>query len=839
MNEQLFVNGFELDIEPQSIARKIRATELGNVANKKSNISIQFKILRTIKNSKALGLLGVAGSPSKAPYSELRVNYIVDTIPVIIDGLMIVEKTDSMYYYVRIYDGLLDLSSKLKGRRLKDLPLSDLDHYLNAQNIEDSFSNTEGYIYALGDYGQGLTQSELLAPSFFVHTIWSKIFNSAGVQFDGAFFSSDDEYLSEVITPSIGYTPIESTLSETAQGSASSDIIDRLLVSDSYINLTDKHNFTGSGLVDFTISGGNLVSGVSGRVELDIATSWNNVDTDLFVRLTVNDVTKTTIYLEVGGNLTKNTNVVLNLNPGDVIKFHVVASSYYQDGPVNHRVDYRVENDVVLTESSNGFLIEAANIIGEMTQLDFVRDIINRYGLFPIPVSGNTNAYRFRTINEILSNRSSVEDWTSKLVDPGSEAYDSGLAKNNYFKYQYPRDVIEKKYDGVLTVDNFNAEEATDLYKSPFEIPSISTSYFSNPIYQRILFELNSESEIEAKEAPNSVMSLKRVNGTYTIRFFNDTPIGVSGSIPLLSLENMGMQRVIDRRYSQYVAMVNQYNSKEISLNLSTVDIHGFKLDKLYYFAQLGKYYLVNELTHRAGGLSTAIVTQIAEIAENEPPTSVGSFSFDMPFQGTKAVTSQNLLSGYSDPEYDEPKEVRILSGWGNEIEIRQAGTAITAQTDIPIGDLDLTIVDTSSNTSERSRNFTFTISDMGSGEFSSEIGTISATAKAYTPKPVTADAGPDQDVIIDRFGSGIVQTGVSASGSSSLDQITSYFWEITTKPGGSSATISNGSTGTPSAVVNFPNDVSSTGYYILRVTVTTEFGVTDTDEMQISVTDF
>lgn len=840
MQEQLFLNGIELDLEPLQIERSVRVSDIADITAKKSSISTQFKLRRTAKNDAALNMLGSPGNTSRVPYTENRINYTVNTLPVVVNGFMNIERTDKDFHYVRIFDGLVNLAAALDGKLLRDLPLADLDHYLNGQTFEDSFVNTSGFIYAYADFGQGTGKVEFIAPSFYVHTLWDRIFSSLGVQYEGEFFSSDTGYLAEVITPAIGYVPQDVALSVTDKGEATSDTITRNESSAVFFSKEDEHNFTDIDLVSVTIASGNLVSGISGRLQLNITSAWDNIDTDLEVRVKVNGVNKATIPLGAGSNQSLVTPVILPVEAGDIISMTVRGVSSYDINGGDSQIfelNYEVSNDVQINEVSGGMFVQASAIIGKMTQIEFIKDVMSRFGLFVTPIPGNTEAYRFKQVNNLLQESDEAIDWTDKLIDAGEESYDPSTSRRNNFKFKYVKDVVDFKNDGVLEVDNFNLPLESDMYSSPFEIPERSLTLNSQPIYSRNLFELK-DSVIIAKEAPNSLLSVNRVNGSITLQFFSDASIPFTGDIPYLSLEPINMQAYINRNYPQYNALLNDYRERECSLNLSTSDIFNVRFDRLYYFAQLGRYFILNELRHKALNIVKGVFTQVGEFAANEAPETVGDYTFSMSKQGTKTLTLANLTEGYFDKEYDAAKAVRILSGWGNEIEIQQGGVEITAQTDILVEDLDLKIVDTSLSTSERSHSFTFTLSDIGSGEFSADTGTISVTVLEYTPAAVFALAGADKALEIDpSLPYAEANVFVTGAASHSDDEIASYTWSIISAPAGSSAYFDPQTDSNPAATINIPNDVSSAGAYTLRLTVISEFGESDTDDLVLTVT--
>lgn len=541
-----------------------------------------------------------------------------------------------------------------------------------------------------------------------------------------------------------------------------------------------------------------------------------------------------------GGSQSRTDKIILNVETNDIISVTVYGSSYYDSNELDFfEVNYSLSQTIALNEITGGQFIEIADMIGDMSQIDFIKDIMNRYGLFITPVPGNTNAYRFRQIDNVLSDRDTAEDFTSKMVTYGTESYDSGLAKVNTMGFTYPDEVLEANNDGTLEIDNFNLEAEDEMFTSPFEIPVKVGTFKSEPLYSIPLFETGDEG-IEATDTPNKLMTVLRKDTTVSFAYFNEATVNYTGSVPILSLDDINMQYYINNYYKQYRLLMNDYVERELELNLSPIDIANFRFDRLYYFSQLGRYCFFNEITYKAGTNAKCKIVEIRDFATNEPPETVGDYSFTMSRQGTKTITLANLSQGYYDPEFDDIKEVKILSGWGNEIEIRQNNVTITSTTIIPVENLDLTIVDTSTSTQERTHSFTYTLSDKGSGEFSSDTGTIHVTVNEYNNLPPDANAGPDQTASVNDESGTIPYININISGSASSDntgQIVSYLWEVISAPNLSDwEFLYSTPRSTPSNIFRISNSLENVGTYTLRLTVTDEFGLSDTDTMEITI---
>jgi len=137
--EELRISNQLVDIIPNTINRTLQINDLGSASDRQSNYSNTVKLPMTDRNKLIFEFLGVIGNTSRAPYKELPCSYSVNGIPLIINGLAVIEATSDVYEVV-IYDGLIDLSERLKGKTISDLNYSDLNHFLNVPNFTNSFN---------------------------------------------------------------------------------------------------------------------------------------------------------------------------------------------------------------------------------------------------------------------------------------------------------------------------------------------------------------------------------------------------------------------------------------------------------------------------------------------------------------------------------------------------------------------------------------------------------------------------------------------------------------------------------------------------------------------------
>lgn len=845
--EVLIIDGKQVDVIPNSINRNLQINDLGSADDRQSNYSNTVKLPLTSNNQMVFEFLGVSGNTSRSAYKRLPCSYSVDGIPLIVNGFAEIKATGE-HYEVVLYDGIVDFGEKIKDKKLKDINYSDLNHYLSTNTYQNSLTNTSGYIYALGDFGvnQYGIKVERQVPSIYTHTLWDKIFNEAGVAYSGDFFTNED-YLTEVVTPPIGYEVADVSAIETPIGSYDTTLISRFDSSKDPVFYEDTFGF------NTTFSDPAFTFGIDGKITInqDISTKMNlSIDysnSGSYVRFKVylNGGMIKSYFLEGGSPLVGELN--FTAKSGDVLQFRLSGSGDYSDldGGV-YMIDYSASANIGFSEVSGGFLVDFNKMMGDLDQIEFIKDVMTRHGLVIRPVKGTTG-YDFIQFEDLLTNRINSEDWTNKLVSVGKESYGTKYAKINTAKYKYPKEIQEPTHDGVLSISDANASPEKTLFSSPYEIPKTQRKHQQIPLYYHPVWEekdIDGNTVIEAKDAPIKVFRIKRVNNSFTFKYFNDiNSTSFTGDIPYLSLEKMDMQYFLNTNYKAYGGVIDNYKELDVDLDLKELDIYDLDFFRLKYLQQTGKYYYLSKVQHKSGvKTSKSKLVEINQFLPNLPVDVLGTYNRNATYGSNNTLTVNNLTTQttptYFDPEYDAAYAIKFTSGFNNQVKLYQAGVEIIDDTEILVADWDVTYKDMSTTTAAHDVSFTFMIKDEGSMTYGSEVGTFNVSILEYTNNPPVANAGANQTKTIN---TDLANPDYIANldGSASFDStgsIVSYVWSITSSPIGNTTTINDSDTSEHSALVNIPNEIDNEGIYTIQLTVTDNFGLTDTDTMTLTV---
>lgn len=861
MNENLYFNKKLVDMFPKSVTRKLQIADVGDIASRKSTYSYSIKLPKTSNNIQLLDMLGIIGNTSRKPFEKIVADYVVGGIPLVVNGFAKVSQT-SEFYEVNIFDGVIDLGERLKGKKISDLSFGDLNHFLTTQTFVDSYSNTEGFIYALANFGLGASSSikvEKQAPSVFSHTIFKKIFQENGINIVGDFFNTNEKFLSEVLTPVKGYEVLDTAFTSTPKGGLSTNTLSDYEHSQSYIFFEEQFSLTNNGLSGAAIVSGNKMTfSVAGTYKIDLSVNYSSSDTYLNLQMRLNGSSVSYLslaYEDESGGGTKEKSIVFTVEAGDEVTFFIAGSSGYGEGGGYgyednyggqeniYFINYSASATASLSLQTGGQLIDVSEFIGDLGQLDFLKDVIRRHGLVLRPIR-NSSDYRFEQLESLLNDRDSAEDWTEKLKEEPKEKYVSGYAKSNLAKYKYPEEIVVPNNDGEMLIDNENASAEKTIISSVFEIPNTANQISGNKIYSIPIWGLDDDQLVELKETPAKTMKIKRNNVNVNAKLFDEvTGISVTEGVPFLSLEDMSMTYYLANNYKAFQSLIENYKEVDCKMNLSVIDIFNLDFFRLKYLRQTGRFYYLNNVTYTLNKVSKVKMIEISEFPVNQPPSQVGNYSFNMSHDSTRTITASQLLAGYADPELDDALKVKFISGFNSDLILRQDGVDIVAETEILVVDLALTVFDALGGLAAFSKSWVFTIADSGSGEYSSETGIMTANVIELINQPPVANAGSDQSrgLYPEEFN---FPLNIFLNASASYDntgEIVSFVWSIESKP--NLANIENEefefsfNSSSPNASLQIPNDPDFVGTYVLKVVVTDEYGLTDEDTVEVQIT--
>ena len=638
------INGVEADVIGDTASPSIQNNKLNDISTRNLP-SANIRFPRTAKNESIFEYLGDLGSTSEFPY---RLNDIVirDGSEVVLKGkIKITKVTDSMYIGMAKGEGAV-LFDLIKDKKLSDLDFSDINHKSNVQTFTDNFNTNDGFIYASADYGGGMDvplNVNRQSPSLFKHYLWSKIWAEAGVEFSGDFFN-DLEYKKEIISMSKGHIDTGLMLQMGDYVTQSGAIpITNIGVNASYSNtlIPDRYSddrvtvdeeggltITEKCKIKLTTSFTSEVKhslplyyGFDG-LDSTFSITRNGEPVTIFPQIVTSTVGSTTSGVYSIYN-TLNVDESIFAEKGDVIRFNIDSDySAYLEGVSPNDILTIIHKFTNTKVEIIEPYIDFNDLIGDISQTDFIKEIIKSYGLmFNVSKEG---VYDFKTMQSILSDKAGAEDWTSKLsegvsINPSIGKY--GII--NSFRYNYNEN-SEKFLDYEHVSTNGMYDRNKTIIESKYNIAEMgavesfaSRSILTIPLYKEedTYFSVESVKNVTSKVRPELIVN--------TIGLFdNDEATGnVNGGTIMynVSNDNVGWEYYVNKYYREFLAIIDKPETITCNVFLSSYDVANIDFFKLKYFSQLGAYYYLNKVHKYKEGKLTKC--ELIKVPHGELPT--------------------------------------------------------------------------------------------------------------------------------------------------------------------------------------------------------------------------
>ena len=637
------VNGSEVDVINSSINPTFQSNNLNEIKNRNlSNTRLRFP--KTPRNMEVFNYLGAQGDTSTVPYDIVPCQITEGGITQLKGALKVTSfKDDIIEGIVKQESG--DIFDLIKDKDLKDLDFSAENHYLNVTTYDAAIGNTDGYVYPLANYGKpfdGVVDVANQSPHLYKHFIWDKIFTEAGVDYVGDIFDNSD-FKSEVISMSTGNLDtgkafkqgLEQGESETFTTSAltydldttflpleSADYYadDRLKIhEDGRIEVLEKCkillvNTFKSRLSQSTFStpAGSLTSTFD--IKKNGVSVYTHTDTEALTGtaptwVALIEHTATHYSTAEAGDIYTFETTSSGVSNITATSANINLSNTYKDSYLNIIESYIDFND----------------LIGDMSQTAFIKDVIASNGLMfkSYHLRGKNITYQFSTMESILNDRDSAEDWSDKKSNTVSSALSVGsYGLNNRLNYKYEKDITPfLDYNHIST--NLNQKESNSIYKSPYEVSRSSGAFLNvdtiNPIMSELVEDKRFEDDgggqeylaaynayYKAIKVPNKAAKVKLHQKTFSIEDGNGAaPTEVTKLVHYLTNDRVEMDFYYNRFFKAFSRIIDEPRKDKMNIYLSPLDIHNLDFFKLKYFAEDGKYYYLNKVTKFKEGINT------------------------------------------------------------------------------------------------------------------------------------------------------------------------------------------------------------------------------------------
>ena len=571
----------------------MQVNDIAEIKDRNADYSNNVKIPKSPTNVLTFEMLGITGTLTRLPYTKVDVKYVVDGIELISDGKGIIKNTNK-YYNLIIYDGNISMFELIGDARMNELDFSSYNHTLTQTIFTDSFTNTDGYIYALAEFFLDSTffsviDIDLTSPSLFMHTLFSNIFTEKGYTISGAILT-DTDFKSRLISMNNGYDRFT-----TENKTFKQVLISNQFESESYGTTPTNATFlidtyTAVTTVTHTIN-------VNGKINVQAGSDYEIV-------FFVNNVRKDAVdvpVLNTAFQLDHN----IQLSIGDVLEIHVGANSTIV--VTTEKIQFDTDWTHTIYENNLSITIDFALLMGEMKQIDFVKDVMQRFGMMFKKTKNDLN-FEFTTMKTVLTDKAGSENWTDKNPRFINERYKPSYAQVNFLKYKYNDDSdanTELVYaDGEIVIPNVNLDFSKTLFTSVFK-----ASTFTNSGFWTLSHWITKENEIIINEDGLGVFKQIDSGGSFQFRFNGDSggSSPFTGTFPLLNFDSLFYSKEIANWYKEFESMLSDFKFLTLEMNLSVVDIYEIDFFKLKYFKQFSQYYYLNKVISFRKGKNTRV----------------------------------------------------------------------------------------------------------------------------------------------------------------------------------------------------------------------------------------
>lgn len=537
---RLTVNNTNIDLFPDEfISLKRVNAEVGKLGSRGGSFTNDFRVPMTAENLEAFGFIHeLSANNTVNPESQHEAALFRDTGGQIAKGFVQIVSADLVKraFNITFYTGNTSWISLLRGKSIRDIWLTDFDHDWTEPIIVSSWSNTDGYIYPIIDYGRLTLQLNTNTfiddwyPAVFQHTLISRMFEAIGWKAGGSFVNSliykktiipfvNDQFLEENTN-----TLLASAQEDTTQGddligspvSITSDSktyqvgIDEILQDElnAFDLLTDRYTANRT-LADATFvfsfremsaSAGFPSGASSSTATITLQIQKNGTPVESIVLVTASG-SGSVAQVEIDGDFQyvyQDT-----LIAGDYIDVTVlleysgaVASTTFVNITWSCE-QFIFELQSVDSQIQPGSNVTLSNNLPDIDQADFIKDMVIRHGLLPIPDEYTGTVY-FERLSDIVLNLPQSQDLSDyvNILNGGEVRFNeivSDYGTKNRFYYRSPSDDDEflKEYDntyplpfgaGEFDIINDFVNGENDVYTSIFS-PTKQIKSFNGGIF--------------------------------------------------------------------------------------------------------------------------------------------------------------------------------------------------------------------------------------------------------------------------------------------------------------------------------------------------------------------
>ena len=586
-----------LDLGEVSLKADYSILEIQDITQRKSENTQAFTLPFSDTNNKFFShFYNVNASGSFNPNVKTNASVTSDSVEVINGYLQLLSvNTTNKTYEVVVYGVIANIVNQLADLQINQLDLSEFNHVLTKDNVEDSWNGAITYtdastgddiLYPLIDYGFGYTNeyfslegdedkkvtAENLKPAIKVKTLFLKILESVGyTDVQSSFFQSDffdKQYMTlETVNETVNASEEDSFYIGKSTSQSLSVSTPYTIVFDEQIGsqfIAGKEFYDRQGNLD---SNGFYTVPADGYYNFEVRTSVqangsSSIQRRYKVSVQVGTISTTSLGFgyAFGNSVARATTFktgLIYVEAGQVVKFIIELENKFASesvlllqsyAPTNTQTGLRLLEAPTSSANTTIDLSADNNVLPNIPQVEFLKSIVLRYNLVMQPSRFFQNTLDIEPIQDFFDVFRSV-DWTDKLdtskpvtIKPTHEYQKDNII----FEDLNGEDWVNKKFEEkfgypynsyhLKTVGDFK-QKGNDL-----KIDSIFSSYATHSIPETGLFLPriydDADGEIQRIEAKPKLFYYSGLKSCSQWRFYESqgsTSYSVLASFPFCS----------------------------------------------------------------------------------------------------------------------------------------------------------------------------------------------------------------------------------------------------------------------------------------------------------------
>lgn len=204
MITEVYINDNLIDIEDEeTVAATYGNMSFGKLSKRQGVKTNTWIAPFSPRNKATFESCEVQGSYSIVPYRRGTIRVEIQGV-IVFEGFCTIDEAKENYE-IQSFAGASDFYTAINNKKLSQLDLSQWAHVWNEVNIRNSWTNTQGYVYAFVEYGKNWPifsnfPPEYLLPQLFFHSVVKQIATDAGYTLTGDVLTNP-RFLTHLLIP--------------------------------------------------------------------------------------------------------------------------------------------------------------------------------------------------------------------------------------------------------------------------------------------------------------------------------------------------------------------------------------------------------------------------------------------------------------------------------------------------------------------------------------------------------------------------------------------------------------------------------------------------------------